>query len=586
MKKSVLLFLAIILVTSMMLETNEGSQHSAYAQSVDKGEITASSLFVRAQPSTNGSIIGGYIRGTTVELHEQSGSWYKVRYNNRWGYIHGSHVKVTETSGGSSSTIGSGEVTATNLNVRASASTNSSIISSLRRGTTVDLHEKSGDWYKIKVGSRWGYVHGSYIKTASSGGSSGGSSTAPSTESGEVTAANLNVRASASTNSSIISSLRRGTTVELHEKTGDWYKIKVGSRWGYVHGSYIKTSNSSGSSGGSSTAPSTESGEVTAANLNVRASASTNSSIISSLRRGTTVELHEKTGDWYKIKVGNRWGYVHGSYIKTSNSSGSSGGSSTAPSIESGEVTATNLNVRASASTNSSIISSLRNGTKVDLHEKTGDWYKIKVGNGWGFIHSSFVSTSPSDSSPGSGSGSGSLSGKTIFIDPGHGGRDPGAVNGNVHEKTIALQISQKVEQALKREGAQVVMSRSSDTFVALGTRVTMANQSGADMFVSLHANAFPNSSVNGSEVLYSETKYPAESRRLAQEIQSRVASGMNMRDRGIVRRNVQVLTGPNMPAVLIEPGFMTNSSDLNKLLHQQDQLAAEIVNGIKNYYR
>ncbi|WP_280770598.1 SH3 domain-containing protein [Salipaludibacillus daqingensis] len=660
MKKVGFLFLTMILVVGFIIETGQGSINFAHAETMEKGEITASSLNIRSQPSSSSSVIGGYARGAKVDLHEKSGSWYKVRFNNRWGYIHGNFVKVTSTSNGSNaSSIGSGEITATNLNVRASASSSASIISSVRRGTKVDLLGKSGSWYKIKVGSRDGFIHGDYVKVTSSNNSSSssnlgsgevtasnlnvrasasssasiisslrrgtkvdllgksgswykikvgsrdgyihsnfvkvsssssgsdsssGGSSSSDLGTGEITASNLNVRASASSSASIISSLRRGTKVDLLGKSGSWYKIKVGSRDGYIHSNFVKASTSSSgsdSSSGGSSSSNLGSGEVTASNLNVRASASSSASIISSLRRGTKVDLLGKSGSWYKIKVGSRDGYIHDSFVKASTSS--SGSDSSSSTLGNGEVTATNLNVRASASSSSSIISSLRRGTTVNLHEKTGNWYKIKVGSRWGYIHADYVKMA--NQTGNSSSGSGNLSGKTIFLDPGHGGHDPGAVNGNIYEKTIVLNLSNKVKQALEREGAKVVMSRSDDRFIAIGTRVSLANQSNADLFISIHANSFGSSAASGSEVLYSETQYPAQSRRLATELQKAISSGMNMRDRGLVKRNLQVLTGPRMPAVLIEPGFMSNQSDLNKLLNQQDKMANEIVRGIKAYY-
>jgi len=384
--------------------------------------------------------------------------------------------------------------------------------------------------------------------------------------------------------------LRRGAKVDLLGKSGSWYKIKVGSRDGFIHGDYVKVSTSSSGSGSGSSGGSTSTlgnGEVTASNLNVRASASSSASIISSLRRGTAVELLGKSGSWYKIKVGSRDGYIHSDYVKVSTSSSGSGSDSSGGStstLGNGEVTATNLNVRASASSSASIISSLRRGTTVELLGKSGSWYKIKVGSRDGYIHSDYVKMG--NTTGNSSGGSGSLSGKTIFLDPGHGGHDPGAVNGNTYEKTIVLNLSNKVKQALEREGAKVVMSRSDDRYIQIGTRVTLANQSNADLFISIHANSFGSSAASGSEVLYSETQYPADSRKLATELQKAISSGMNMRDRGLVKRNLQVLTGPRMPAVLIEPGFMSNSSDLDKLLNQQDKLANEVVRGIKAYYQ
>jgi len=212
LKKVGFLFLTFVLVVGFLIETGQGSMSFAHAETMEKGEITASSLNIRSQPSSNSSVIGGYARGAKVDLHEKSGSWYKVRFNNRWGYINDNFVKVTSTSNGSNgSSIGNGEVTATNLNVRASASSSASIISSLRRGAKVDLLGKSGSWYKIKVGSRDGFIHGDYVKVSTSSSGSGSDSSGGSSSTlgnGEITATNLNVRASASSSASIISSLR------------------------------------------------------------------------------------------------------------------------------------------------------------------------------------------------------------------------------------------------------------------------------------------------------------------------------------------------------------------------------------------
>ncbi|NJP37432.1 SH3 domain-containing protein [Alkalicoccus luteus] len=469
-----------------------------------------------------------------------------------------------------------GEVTASSLFVRADAASNARIIGGLQKGAKVEIHATKGDWHQIRFNNGWGHIHKGFVKTASSSSAEAASGT------GEVTAGSLRVRSGPSTSHRVVGSLSRGQKVDITATSGDWLKIKVGSSEGFVHGSYINTGDSSGSSEKTASS-SAATGEITASSLNVRSGPSTSNRIVGSLSRGDKVDLQEKSGDWYKISSG----YIHSSFVNTEGSGPSSGGSAPEAATTKGEVTANSLNVRSEPSTSSSIVGSLTRGTQVDIHEQNGNWYTIKRGNGWAYVHASYV-REVGTSSGSSGSGSGSLSGKTIFLDPGHGGRDPGAVvQGNIYEKTIALNLSQKVRQRLEAEGARVVMSRTGDSYLSGGQRVAAANQSGADLFISIHANAFPNSSASGAEVLYSSAgKHPNDSRMLALELQSSITDGTGLRNRGTVNRSLAVLTGPNMPSVLIEPGFMTNSGDLSVLLNEQDKLASNIVNGLKRYYQ
>ncbi|MCD8509539.1 MAG: SH3 domain-containing protein [Bacillus sp. (in: Bacteria)] len=248
-----------------------------------------------------------------------------------------------------------------------------------------------------------------------------------------MTATRLNVRDQASTSGRIISSLGQGTNVDLYEKVGQWYRVKINNSWGFVHGDFIKVSSNSGSgsggsgsggsgsgssggTGGGSSATGGElgTGEVTATRLNVRDQASTNGRIIGSLDRGVKVELHEKSGQWFRIRHNNSWGFIHSDFVRVTGGGSGSGSNTGADILGSGEVTASRLNVRDQGSTSGRIIGSLDRGTKVDLHEKVGQWYKIRISNSWGYIHSDFVQVLGGGASGGSGSsgdGSGGSSG-------------------------------------------------------------------------------------------------------------------------------------------------------------------------------
>ncbi|MDQ0254509.1 N-acetylmuramoyl-L-alanine amidase [Evansella vedderi] len=594
MNKYIAVSTVILLLVSLFIKLNDHS--ITYANANDMGEITASSLNIREQPNTTSRIVGSLTRGTTVEIHERQGSWYRIRHNNRWAFIHSDFVRVTRTASVSNQIIATGQVTASSLNIRNQASTNGRVIGSYTRGTNVDLYEKIGQWYRVRVNNGWGFIHGDFVQvsnTSSGAGSSSNSGTNATTVigNGEVTATRLNVRDQASTNGRVIGSLTQGSRVEVYEKSGQWYRIRINNNWGFVHGDFLRVTNLQSNSGSSSsTSQVIGSGEVTATRLNVRDQASTNGRIIGSLDRGTQIDLHEKVGQWYRIRLNNSWGFIHGDFVQVRNSSNNSGSGAGSGSnanqnstLGTGEVTASRLNVRDQASTNGRIVGSLDRGTRVELRGQTGQWYEIRLNNSRAFVHSDFIRVITGSSS---NNVSRNLNGRTIFIDPGHGGRDPGAVVNGVFESRLALEISNKLKTELERAGARVVMSRTNDSFVALSDRTRMANNSNADIFISIHMNSFMLPSANGVEVFFDRTNAGADSRRLAESVQRQLVSQLGFRDRGVVERNFEVIRFSRMPAILAEIGFMTNPNDLDKLVNQQDKIVEALMEAIDQYFR
>ncbi|MCY7765352.1 MULTISPECIES: N-acetylmuramoyl-L-alanine amidase [Bacillus] len=178
------------------------------------------------------------------------------------------------------------------------------------------------------------------------------------------------------------------------------------------------------------------------------------------------------------------------------------------------------------------------------------------------------------------------IEGKTVYIDAGHGGEDSGAVGNGLFEKDINLAVSEYVTDKLKAEGANPVASRSDDHFLTLEDRVAKASANHADLFVSIHVNSGV-ASASGTET-YFQSDYEGEnSRRLAADIQSQLVSSLQTRDRGVKESDFYVITYSQMPSVLAELGFITNSSDADKLGSEeyQQKAADAIVNGIDSYY-
>ncbi|MDB9504790.1 N-acetylmuramoyl-L-alanine amidase, partial [Spirulina major CS-329] len=171
-----------------------------------------------------------------------------------------------------------------------------------------------------------------------------------------------------------------------------------------------------------------------------------------------------------------------------------------------------------------------------------------------------------------------------VAIDPGHGGRDPGAIGiGGLREKDVVLPISLEVSQILQQQGVQVLMTRSDDRFISLAGRTQMANRARADIFVSIHANAISMSrpDVNGVETFYYSSGY-----RLAQSIHNSILQSIQIRNRGVKQARFYVLRTSSMPAVLVEVGFVTGREDAPRLANPQfrSQMAQAIARGILLY--
>ncbi|NBD17338.1 MAG: AMIN domain-containing protein [Cyanobacteria bacterium] len=171
-----------------------------------------------------------------------------------------------------------------------------------------------------------------------------------------------------------------------------------------------------------------------------------------------------------------------------------------------------------------------------------------------------------------------------VVLDPGHGGKDPGAVGiGGLREKDVVLPISHHVRKTLESNGLSVKMTRWDDRFVSLGGRTAMANREDADFFISIHANAI---SMSRPDVNGTETFYYASGRALAQAIQRSIISNMNTRDRGVKKANFYVLRNSAMPAVLVEVGFVTGREDAPRLADPnfRKRMAEAIADGILQY--
>lgn len=187
------------------------------------------------------------------------------------------------------------------------------------------------------------------------------------------------------------------------------------------------------------------------------------------------------------------------------------------------------------------------------------------------------------------------LVGKVIYIDPGHGGIDPGAIYKNIKESTINLTVSNKLKINLEKLGAIVYMTRDGDYDLSSTTvnrkksdlynRISLINKSNADIYISIHINAELSSQWYGAQTFY----YPINKNNLnlAKKIQKSLADITNTK-REISKINGALMyTNIKVPGVLVELGFITNYNDRLKLVNEeyQNNLIVAISDGIKKYF-
>jgi len=185
------------------------------------------------------------------------------------------------------------------------------------------------------------------------------------------------------------------------------------------------------------------------------------------------------------------------------------------------------------------------------------------------------------------------LSRKIIVLDAGHGGWDPGMVAGKVEEKHINLSIVQKLQTFLEQGGATVIITRIDDSDLArsksgdMNARRLIANTSHADIFVSIHQNAYASSSVKGAQVFFFNES--DNSQKLATHVQDRIREFVDSGNKFSPKANSNyyVLKQTEMPAVLVECGFLTNYNERQRLNNEeyQEKMAWGIYLGIVDYF-
>ena len=190
------------------------------------------------------------------------------------------------------------------------------------------------------------------------------------------------------------------------------------------------------------------------------------------------------------------------------------------------------------------------------------------------------------------------MKGRRIAIDPGHGGSDSGAIGPTgIMEKSVTMRVSRELKRLLEAEGATVILTRTGDTEVSekgasatsveeLQARCDVANKAKADIFLSIHADAFTNREVKGTTAYY-YAQGTKQSKLLADSVRTALIDAIGTVDRGTQSCNFYVVKHTDMPAILVEISFISNP-DEEKMMNSETgikKIAQGIADGIADYF-
>lgn len=568
----------------------------------DQVTIKVDLLNVRSGAGLTYSVIAKVKSGQTYDVVEKKNDWIKIKLSsNSSGWVAGwlvTEKKQTATQKPASSESISKSSTvisnATSLRFRSGPGTTFSVIGVFENGKSATYLEKSGDWVKISYSGKQGWVSSKFV-TIKNTATDSNTSTSPSVKkTATVTATTLNVRNSDSTKGTKIGSLKKNEAVVITKEQGNWAYIETSSIKGWVHSDYLKVSASKPveTPKEPTTAPETPSnttsnGTVTATSLNVRDNGSLSGKVIAAVTKGTQVSILEEKNNWYKISFGsNKIGWVAGWYV-TKTASITPVKETPTSSTEQVKIIYDGTNIRSGASTSHSIVKRAKLGETYDIIGKSGEWYKINVGNNKTAYIAGWVIETIGVSSPITKPGSEQyVKNKTIIIDPGHGGQDSGAVGSRgTLEKNITLLTAKLVYDKLKSAGANVFLTRSNDTYISLNSRVSTSHYRNSQAFISLHFDSTTDRNASGTTTYYYNSLKDAP---LASKMNVELVKQAKLRDRGVKFGNFHVIRENKGPAVLLELGFLSNRTEeltiASSMYHER--AAQGIYNGLTQYFK
>ena len=479
------------------------------------------------------------------------------------------------------------KVTGTILNMREGPGLSYPIIATLEEGDLLTSIEKQDDWIKVKIGNYEGWV-ASWLTTPTA--------TVQTIDKTVIAQADrLNIRTEPDISSAVLGQLSTGNQAMLLQETSEWAKINWNGLVGWVSTKYVTINQSTTEEKSDTTkkesaiSPEDSTFTVLVDTLNVRKKADLTSKKIGSVSKGQAFKVLSQQHNWVQIQYSqNQTGWVYSFYGTFSDTTKVSSTSSSKKNLGSVTIIYNGTNLRSDASTASEVVERVDAGEIYSIVGTKGDFYEIQVDKKTAFVANWVVSTDAQNTAvkedKNTSRKKGTLNGLTIVVDAGHGGNDHGTTGQRgTDEKDITLKTASLLASKLSAAGADVIMTRESDEYVALRKRVSIAHQVDADAFISIHYDATDDSSVSGFTSYYLNSYQKG----LAEAIHNGLASKLDLRDRGTQPGNYLVLRENRQKAVLLELGFLSNGAEERTITTEKfrEQATLGIYNGILDYF-
>lgn len=461
------------------------------------------------------------------------------------------------------------------LNVRSGPGLNYEITGQVHHQERLTIMEEKENWLKIKSDDAEGWVAEWMVTRTESEPES--RTKMESLKTVEVTGETLRIRSGPGTDFDVIGHADQGEIYPYLATNTDWVQIQLNEdQTGWVHSDYIVIKDRRSKEGATENQ---HIGQITANMevISVRDQHSFNGKIIGEIYENEQYPVYKEEKSWYQIQLpSGELGWVAKWLVAFAESY--NGGSDTVTLLYN------DTHFRNGPSTDYPITGKGQKGNTFEMVNKHENWYEIRTDSGHAFVPEWAVSLekNPVDSL---GVRHNHLKNKIIIIDAGHGGRDTGAVSAaGDYEKNITIKTSLDLARKLELLGAVPILTRTSDTYLSLGSRVAIAYTQQADAFLSIHYNNAPDyPEANGISTFY----YHPRDRELATILHREMMNATQLNDRNVKFGNYHVIRENRRPSVLLELGFVSNPKEeqLIKTRRYQEIVTRAIVRGLNDYF-
>ena len=358
---------------------------------------TTDAVNVRKGAGTKYASLGKLKKGQALTVKKKSGQWYQITFNGKTGYVADWYVKKATAKKTTKPVATSAKKvykTKTAVNVRKGASTKYISLGKTKKGETLTVKKKVGNWYQVTYKGKTGYIAASYVVVSKVKAKKTVQTASTYTHTYTTTDA-VNLRIGAGTKYVSLGKLPKGEKLTVKKKVGDWYQITFNGKTAYVAASYVKVTASK-----STTPKKTTTKKVykTTDAVNVRKGAGTQYVSLGKTKKGETLTVKKKVGNWYQVTYKKQTAYVAASYVKVTKTAVKP--VTTKPTTVTKPNTTTTkkvykakdvVNVRSGAGTSFKSLGKLKKNQTLTVKKKVGNWYQITFNGKIGYVADWYV---------------------------------------------------------------------------------------------------------------------------------------------------------------------------------------------------